>query len=672
MVCVDAYSTHLDQLLQREWLCALGNGGYASSTVCGLNTRKYHGLLVASMSPPVRRMVLLSRVEESVCSEGDWVDLAANQYPGAIYPRGFEHLRLFSDDPFPRWAYQSDQWTLEKRLRPVPGRNAVVLSYTLLGGGPGIEFSLRPLFALRGIHQLTDQFDASLDAQCVGERLYRVPASSRSPEVYFAHDGEFAASAHWYLNTVYQREADRGYDDREDLWSPGAIRWKLLPGQTVHFVCSDERVDLIDLLSELRQPSVRLTSESADMAGLQMLLAAAAAHVVRTQAGQPAIISGYPWHSVSGREAMAGFTGLLLVTQRLDEAKALLADFASLERQGLLPSHLAENGSGWVYDSADTALWFIHAVGEYLRYGGDERFARDRLLPTIGRIVTACRGGAGPLKADPDGLLRIEFHESIAPTWMNAIVAQRPLTPRHGRCVEINALWYNALIVAADLHRRGGSPGQAEDLLALAQTVRAAFNQLFWNASANCCYDVLTDHGPDASIRPNQLLAISLRHAVLDQTRWPAVLACVERHLLTQYGLRTLSSSDPQYRGRYAGPAHERDTASHQGSVFPWLIGHYATAILRHSADDAQSADRARKLLSPLLIRMRDEGMGQIGELCDGDAPHRPGGAITSALATAELLRCYAEDVLGLVPAPAKPEPPADDSRRGETITSMS
>lgn len=247
----DIASLRFDGLIAREWLATSGNGSYASSTLPGVNTRKTHGLLVAAMATTDRRMVLLSRVEERVCSNGKSVELAANEYPGTIHPRGHEHLRAFSNVPYPRWGYQADGWTLEKQLRLLPGQATVVLSYTLLGGGAPIELEIRPLFALRGIGELMYQWNAPLEAASVEKDPghWRLPATSRTPEVFFAHDGRFANQSCWYLNTIYRREQEEGHAGLEDLWMPGVVRHTLAPGRTAHFVCSNEPIDLMRALA---------------------------------------------------------------------------------------------------------------------------------------------------------------------------------------------------------------------------------------------------------------------------------------------------------------------------------------------------------------------------------------------------------------------------------------
>ena len=657
----------LDAMMAREWLCTTGNGSYASSTLGGLNTRKYHGLLVAAMTPPVRRMVLLSRVEDTVRCGGRSFELSSNEYPGTIHPQGRKHLRAFNAEPFPRWAYQGEGWTVEKQLRPLQGESTVVLTYTLLGGNCAVELEVRPLFALRGIHELMYQWNGKLDAQHLSKSHHRVPATGRSPEVYFAHDGGFTAQSCWYLNTIYRREQERGYAGLEDLWMPGVVRYTLSPGQSVHFVCSTEPIDVkraVKAAEHQFEVAVPPLLTNKPDAVLGTLLRAAEQFVVQDDAKTPNVMASYPWATPSGRDAMIALPGLLLVTGKIAEARAVLASFAAGARGGLMPSDCAEDGSGYRYTAADTSLWFINAVGEYLRYRGDAAFVQRELLPVVNQIIESYRHGTGlGVGPDEEGLLRT--HAPGTPTtWMDAKIGDWVVTPRQGRPVSLNALWYNALRVAADLFARFGQGDHADDLLFIAERMQESFNKRFWNAANDCCYDVVEDHGVDPSVRPNQIFAVSLPYPVLDLTRHAAVLEKVRGELLTETGLRTLSSKDPAYQGHYFGPPVARDRAYHQGSVFPWLLGPFASAYLRvHGRGDA-ARKQVQGMLQACLDYMQGDGQGQLCELFDGDPPHVPGGALASARSVAEVLRSYVEDVLDIVPVTPPAEPRVEGTPR--------
>ena len=653
----------LDDLLRREWLVTNHLGGYASSTVPCLNTRKYHGLLVAAMAPPVHRMVLLSRVEEVVHCDGWPTPLACNEYPGTIHPNGNEVLRAFSHEPFPRWAYQGEGWSIEKSLQIVEGDNTVVLTYTLLGQKP-VDLELRPLLALRSMHELTYQWNAGIAAEEKAKGHHRVPPTGRTPEVFFAHDGEEfdADAANWYFNTIYRCEQDRGYAGLEDLWSPGVIKWtKLLPGESVHFVCSADPIDLEKAvaLTELQCARVTPPVPTRDT-DHDLLVRAAEAFVLDLSPEQiercgTAIITKLPWSPPNVRDALIAMPGVLLVTGRFAQAKAMLLGLAARVRNGLVPTELPEDASEPEHFSgADTSLWFVNAIWQYLRYTGDEATV-SKLLHTAMQIVRTYQYGAnGGIRADRESLL-----ECCAPgeplTWMDAKVGEWVITPRAGRPVEVNALWYNAVRICATIAQQLGQASRARELNLLGDMIAIAFNRRFWNEKENCCFDVVSDHGPDPSIRPNQVLAISLPFAVLNADRHAAVIDRVRDELMTPLGPRTLSPRDPSYLGRYGGDVVSRDRAYHQGSVHPWLLGQFVSAELRVKGRGEAARKDARRRLDGSLASMRTDGLGLLCELFDGDAPHRAGGATASAPAVGELLRCYVEDVVDQTPTHLSP-----------------
>jgi predicted glycogen debranching enzyme len=656
MCLVNVSDMNFEGLIEREWLVANGRGGFAASTVCGMNTRKYHGLLVAAMSPPVRRMVLLSHVEETLWTSQGEFSLSCNEYPGTIYPRGFQHLRAFNVDPFPRWAYQGEGFTIEKSLHLLPGENTVCMAYSLLTGEKSVTLEIRPLLALRGIHELMFQWNSRPGAEQKRNGLVRIPASTRTPEVFFAHDGDFRPEPHWHLNTIYRRENERGYSGLEDLWKPGAFRWTLGPGQTVHLVCSVDPVELTRVRGDLeraRESFDRNTAiaRSATEEELDTLLKAAEAFVVTSPAEPPGtrtvnVISQYPWSPPNARTTLVGFSGLLLVPGRLDEARSLLLWLAGKLQDGLIPTEFDESGEGPVYEGADTALWFINAAGEYFRLTGDEETARS-LLTTAERIIKAYREGTRlGIFCDADGLIGSRA-AGIATSWMDAKVGDWVVTPRHGRTVELNALWFNALRTTGAMASRLGKDNLAREWETLAQTTQASFNRKFWNPAMNCCYDVVEDNSVDASVRPNQILAISLPYPVLAPEQNEAVVRLVLSELLTPMGVRTLSPRDPAYQGHYGGSVVSRDRAQHQGSAYPWLLGPLAAAYIRTFGRSDDTLSAIRRWLEPCLRYMAGDGLGQLCELCDGDAPHAARGAMASALSVAEMLRCYANELLG-------------------------
>ena len=660
---VSISSMSFENLIEREWIVVNGIGGYASSTLCGLNTRKYHGLLVAAMSPPARRMVLLSHLEETIFTpHGDFA-LSSNEYPGTIFPRGFEHLRAFNVEPFPRWAYQGDGFTLEKSLRLLHGENTLCVSYSLLTGDKPVTLEIRALLALRGIHELMYQWNSRLAAEPMRGGLVKIPASSRTPELFFAHDGEFRAEPHWHLNAIYRREDERGYSGLEDLWKPGTFRWTLSPGQTVHLACSTEPVALERVLSELDRARENLDRQTAVISTdsdrrLEMLVRAADSFVLsipelnspdQAAAAAPTVrvINQYLWSPAGTRAALMGFDGLFLTTGRFAEARAMLMDLASQIRIGMVPTEYPENGDSATYQGADISLWFVNAVGEYFTTVEDEQ-SRQPLSNAVQEIIDAYLNAASDaLFRDDEGLIGVRrFGRSRS--WMDAQINDWIITPRWGRTVELNALWYNALMTASRLAGKIGKPALAEQWEESAQMVKETFNRRFWNPKLDCCYDLVDDGFNDSSLRPNQIFAISLPFAVLSPERQRPVMTRVIDELLTPMGVRSLSRRDAGYQGKYAGNVVSRDRAQHEGSVYPWLLGPLARAYQKSSGVSSQTTEKIAQWIEPCLHYMEGDGLGQICELFSGDTPQTTGGAIASALGTAELLRTYARDVLGI------------------------
>ncbi len=370
-------------LMDREWLAVNHIGGYASQTVLGLNSRKYHGLLVASMSPPVRRMVILSRVEDFVRIGSRIEPLSSSEYPGVIHPNGRSALKAFAPSPYPRWAYQRDGWTIEKNVRLLDGENTVVLTYTLLTGDRTVDLEVKPLLALRGIHEIMYQGSGRLKSDQPSAQSIHIAATRTTPEVFFCHDGLFDAQPNWYLATIYRREIERGYGGLEDVWMPGAIRWKLEPGRSVHLICSTDSINCEKALSkadEIDHLELRPVSNGSKSSEpiqliddtLQILLSAADQFEAKASDGSTVAMSGFPWSAISGRDALIGFTGIFLVQRKFRQAKSLLLSMIDQMRGGLAPSDFPEDRSATIFNSADASLWLINAIAAYAKYSNDE------------------------------------------------------------------------------------------------------------------------------------------------------------------------------------------------------------------------------------------------------------------------------------------------------------
>lgn len=638
---------------RREWLATNGIGGYASSSLAGANTRRYHGLLVPAFAPPLGRAVLLSKLEEEVRVEDALYLLSANKYPSVVQPQGFRHLVHYESHPVPTWTYTFHEGTvtLQKRVWMPHGKNTVYIQYTLIKAPEAVKFGLVPLMAYKDYHteqHRWDGFHGTITNDGPG-RLKFVAYDTAEP-LWFTLPPTFAWSGHsgWFLNFEHTREQERGLDCTEDLYCPGHWDGTLAPGQTMTLVATVETETPAQADDSLHAEYVRQQSllTAAGLSGgsepfAQTLTFAADQFLIEhtERVARATIMAGYPWFTDWGRDTMIALPGLCLSTGRYDLAKQILTSFSRATHNGLLPNRFTDGGGGAEYNTVDASLWFFHAVHQYALASGDWDFATQQMLPVLEDILTHhIHGTDYGIGADPaDGLLHAG-QPGVQLTWMDAKVGDWVVTPRIGKPVEINALWHNALRVAALLARRVGKDDAANDYEARAAQAKASFAPAFWNEDAQCLYDVIGDDGqPDASIRPNQIFALSLPFPLLSPTQARAVVDKVGEHLLTPYGLRTLAPGSPDYRGHY-GPGDQRlrDGAYHQGTVWPWLLGAYVDAHLQVYQDKGA----ALNLILPFLSAATNEyGVDTLCEIRDGDAPYAPNGCIAQAWSVGELLR---------------------------------
>ena len=601
----------------REWVVGNGLGGYASSTLCCSNTRAYHGLLVAALQPPKDRWLMLSFLDEEI----DGHHLACHQYPGAIYPQGYQYLREFRQDPFPRICYELGDMRVEKTVFMIRGENTTIVRYRITGGRG--RMNIVPLMHNRSFHAarplpLLQQGEMARGA------LIRSSERMDAPLMLLSDGPDFRAEEKVYYNFEYEAERSRGLAWKEDLFSPGRFQMDLSGEEEFAIAASAWRSSMPDWRSEMARERSRLEALKAPLPELAM---AADSFLVR-RGESLSIIAGYHWFDDWGRDAMISLPGLLLSTSRTEEAAAVLRSFASAMKDGVLPNDLGAES----YNTVDASLWFVRAVAACYEQYGDLQLLEE-LWPALLAVYSRySRPGEG-FGADEDGLI----FSDAALTWMDARVEGRPVTGRAGKCCEINALWYSALKDMNKLQKalgRNGRPGGA-DFSRLARKVKASFRR-FWNSETGCLYDVI-DH-EDASIRPNQIIAAGIEGLLPDVMR-QSVLETVTRELLTPYGLRTLSPRDPRYAGWYGGGPASRDGAYHQGTVWPWLIGPYIDALISIKGRSKAVRSLARELLQPLLSLAA--GTGTLPEVFDGSSPHRPGGCFSQAWSVAEVLRAW-------------------------------
>jgi predicted glycogen debranching enzyme len=645
---------NLESALNKEWLETNSLGGYASSTVVGINTRRYHGLLVAALKPPVDRILLVSRVDEVLIIGKERYEISSSEYENTVYPKGYRYLEEVRLDLYPTFTYVVGGVKLNKSVLMLHGENTTYITYSIETSPNGprtsqIILEVRPLVAFRDHHSLLRENPGFSMHTNVEPGITRLRPYEHLPQLCIIFDsGRFEGSGYWYRNYHYRREKERGYPSNEDLYSPGRILFTFEEGDSQELAFSTERVSLADLrnrsIAEVERRTRILESPIARHDLRNHLLLAADSFIAK-RGDNRTIIAGYPWFTDWGRHAMVSLPGLTLVTGRYDDAKGIISTYLRNMNLGLIPSHFPDFSRDAAYDSIDAGLWLIEAVKKYHDYTGDGGFIAS-ILPDLRDIVQHyLEGTLYSIKVDDDGLLQGGM-EGTELTWMNAKVADRVITPRMGKPVEVNALWYNALRIMADLCAEFGGLAEESKYDYLARQVFENFNRDFWNQAKNCLYDLITKNLKDDSIRPNQIFALSLTNPVLAVSKWMPVLEVVERELLTPYGLRTLSPDDPNYVGTCKGNLEARDRAYHQGTVWPWLLGHYIMAYIRVHGRSTRTIAYCSRLLELFIDHVHEAGLGNISEIFDGDPPHAPRGCIAQAWSVAEILRVVSGDLL--------------------------
>ena len=635
----------LARALDCEWLETDGLGGFASSSVLFCPTRRYHGLLVAWPPGMAKRHVLLSRFEEVLWVDGRAWPISVARYGEVLSPNGHEQLLSFERAPFARCVYRIGPLELTREVQLMRGSGEVLCAYTLSGGGDGreAELELRPMLPCREADALTVENEV-LDPTC--ERLPRglrwrpyaaLPAVSIT---IGGGDWSFEEEGLWFKGLEYSADRRRGYEYREDQWSPGALRLRMRGNQSVVVAASLDAPVADPGHAWQRASSARLEGlpRSSDPL-FDALSRSADDFLYRTARGRAGILAGFPWFHEWGRDTYLSLPGLTLARGRLDACREILRGALDYLRDGLLPNIFADTIAGSHYGSVDAALWFARAVGLYRHAGADPAELREDFLPALRDVAAAYQGGTAlGMCVDDSGLLAAGS-EQLNATWMDARTAAGPVTPRDGCAVEINALWYSLLAQLAQLEpqtRAKASWKRRRD------RVGKAFLERFWLADEGYLADRWKDGQRDTSVRPNMVLAAALELSPLSTAQRGGVVARARSELLTPRGLRTLSPRHPDYVGRYQGGPEQRDRAYHQGTAWPWLVGFYAEALLRAEGWSAQARGEVRRIVSGFAPELSRAGLGHVSEVFDGDEPQRPGGSIAQAWNTAELLRALA------------------------------
>jgi len=637
----------LDYLLSKEWLLSNDIGAYASSTVVGCNVRRYHGLLVAAAAPPAQRIVTLSTVMEQLTLGRKTYYLGTNEFAEAFSPRGVVHLLEFRNDIAATFVFRIGETQLIKEIILAEADNAVAVRYTLIGASAKLR--LCPFIALRDYHHLRKVHRA--DEMTFQATDSGVAVQDRTKAGHTVHltgsEGTFHPAPQWWYRFYYRNEVARGQDGFEDLYTPGYFDYQLGDSQSCQFTASLDEPLSVAFEATVRQRGARLIS-LAQAAGpeadetTRRLAAASETFTARRSfpnaSASATILAGFHWFADWGRDAFVALPGLLLATRQFDRAREVFRTFAGHLANGLIPNNFDEQSSTAHYNSIDASLWFIIAAERYLAATDETTFWRRTLMPAANAILTAYREGTRfDIHADADGLLSGGAADTQL-TWMDAAWDQEPITPRHGKAVEVNALWHSAHRIMA---RRceGIDDDLARHYAELAELIEPAFVRTFWNPSAGCLYDCVAETTPDASIRPNQIFAVSLPYSPLPPVQQAAVVRVVEDKLLTPFGLRTLSPDDSRYRGRYGGSWESRDRAYHQGTAWAWLMGPFIEAYLKVEGPKPSALAQASKWLEAFEAHLEEAGMGYISEIFDGDPPHTPRGCIGQAWSVAEILR---------------------------------
>jgi len=674
----------VNEALSREWLVTNGLGGYSSSTVLGINTRKYHGLLVAAFNPPVNRWVLLTKLDDELKIGNKSYDLGANEFRDVIYPKGFSSLSKFMVAPLPTFRYAVNGVSLQKTIVMPYMKNATAVIYEASNPTEEeVSVHVSPLVNSRHIYNTTDKnkIEWSFTKKRQGQTVTIEPSDSLSYLILSSsNDASFVEESWWIEKMFFRVDASRSESSIDDNFRPGFFKLSVNPKETKQFYVlavagkngaeaqslfssfGTENAD-INLLyrEELERRKALLKQFSEHNAGLELtdwlkwLVQAADSFIVsRASTGKMSVIAGYSWFDDWGRDALISLPGLTLVMGRFEDAKEILLTFERNCNKGVIPNRFSDKaGDIPLYNTVDATLWFFSAILQYLKYTGDFGFVQKNLWNTLNKIIDYhVDGTIFGIHMEEDGLI------SHGPqlTWMDATTMDGFVTPRDGKAVEIQALWYNALKTMQLLAKRFNQADKTETYSSMAEKAKESFLEQFWNPKNGYLCDVINDDGADLTLRPNQLIAASLDFPLLDRTKSESVVEAVWKRLWGTYGLRTLPETDPRYSGKYLGDWGHRDGAYHNGTVWPWLLGPFTTAFLKTKRHEESWRKFAfNNFLQPLFqTQLSLAGLGTISEIFDGNEPHVPRGCIAQAWSVAEPLRAYVEDVALIRPPYAK------------------
>lgn len=646
-----------------EWIETNGLGGYASSTVSGAHSRRYHGLLVAALQPPVGRTILLSKLDETIelksaPEQTTRYELGTNQYPGAVHPKGFQLLESFERDIFPTFYFSAGGVRLKKTIGCVHGENTTLVVYDVLDTASDFILELLPLYSSRDYHSLTHSNDAIGRQYLFDEGIFRTMNYQGGAEIFISvPTSQFSESQGWYYNFEYAVEQYRGLDFHEDLFTHGKFSLKLGKGDQVGIIISTENPtgrDAIKMLEAEKRRREKVIGQFGADESLKRLVLAADQFIVK-RGSLSTVIAGYHWFADWGRDTMISLPGLCLVTGRFNEAKQILRQFALSVSEGMLPNRFPDHGDVPEYNTIDATLWFFHAVHQYFNYTGDKSFIKSIIPVLIDIIDWHYKGTRYNIRVDPGDELLSGGAEGVQLTWMDAKVGEWIVTPRRGKPVEINALWYNALKSTEFFLQRMSRTTEAQGYAEKANRVYNSFNSKFWNEPAGYLYDFIDGDLQNNELRPNQLYALSLPYPLIVGAKAKSVLSVVTERLLTPKGLRSLGPYAESYKPRYAGDIWQRDGCYHQGTVWSFLLGPYIDALF--NVEPATAMAKSTNIIKLFLKHLDEEGIGTVSEIFDAEAPYTPRGCIAQAWGVGEILRVILERNLILLSSSASPGP---------------
>lgn len=641
--------------IQREWVITNGIGGYAGSSIIGAHTRKHNGLLIASLHAPVERVMVLSKINEELKVGNQTYSFATNQRPGGNNEEGQKYLQSFTYQYMPEFTYYAQGVFVKKTIAMEYGKNTVAIGYDIMGGSEEATLTLVPLFNYRDHHERSERAELKFSTTNSRDTITLVPEANKNIAIrFYVSDGDIKKRDDIFdVDMELQTEISTGMTCIENNYTPYEINIKIKPGECkkVSVVCTIEQGKIPKRAFDIIHAEQIRCEELEEKSGVQSDFAKTLVHAAdqfitkRESTGGKTVLAGLPWFTDWGRDTMIALQGLTLVTKRYEDCREILKSFAKYVKKGLVPNMFPDEGLEPLYNTVDASMWYFYAVQKYLEYTGEEedyQFIRREIYPRLREIIVYyIKGTKFSIGMDKDYLIHAgDGLDQV--TWMDVRVGDWVVTPRHGKPVEISALWYNALNVMYDLATRFGDKDK-ESFKELAEKVKGSFCEKFWNEEKQCLYDVVDDNGNDDKIRPNQIWAVSLPYTMLSREQEKAIVDTVASKLYATYGLRSLAPEDKEYKGIYVGKLHDRDAAYHQGTAWAFPLGGFITAYLKVYGDTEEGRRYAKQLMAPLEDHLMDGCIGTIAEIFDGDEPNISRGCYGQAWSVGEVLRAYVE-----------------------------